>query len=72
MENLRIDNYVDLLNDDEELAKFLTDDDYADDWLRANISGEVLATKSNSRTFLKELIFNLGPVYTGVTPGTGS
>lgn len=53
------DEYIALITNDEDFERFLTDDSYAAGMLSRN----------------QEAPFhpkNLGPIYTGVTPGTGS
>lgn len=52
-------DYRELLRDDESFAKFLTDDSYAVTILSKNLREPLEARK-------------LGPIYTGVTPGTAS
>ena len=53
-----------LLMDDEALEKFLTDDDFA------RLTMEEFAMRSELEPM--DVIWNLGPPYTGVTPGTAS
>lgn len=59
--------YKDLLNNGEQLERFLTDDRYATEWLRKNYKQTTSGDRGPSMYGLV-----LGPIYTGVTPGTGS
>lgn len=53
--------YEELLRDTEAFEQFLTDDGFAREWLHRSEVTDV------PRDYLV-----LGPIFTGVTPGTGS